>query len=565
MNGKYRLTTLGCKVNQYESQQVREVLESHGLRPAAAGEPAKIAVVNTCAVTGTATRKNRQAIRRLARGGRTPVVVIGCGATAENSALRQLRGVCAVLGHDHDVLSALRALLADQLGLSPTQGTGDAPAVSHGSPNAERDEQSMKPAVRKHERSVTAIQTTTDNPTRRLPIVNSAYALTGRIESFSGHQRAFLKVQDGCDAYCTYCIIPRLRPGLRWKPVEAVVDEARGLVRSGHKEIIVTGIFLGAYGRETAVRKRWAERASTGYERGHSGGLWDSGRRNPLADLVDALADIDGLTRVRMSSLEPGDIDDGLLKVLASRAACVPHLHLPLQSGSPEILRRMNRQYGVDDFLAMIERVQATLDRPAITTDIIVGFPGESEADFQASIDVAKAVGFCKIHAFPFSPREGTAAAKWSRDFVHPAVVRERMQRLADVERESSLAFRRRCIGTTERVIIESSAKNVDATAAVPYGDVGHGRSDRYFEIHFPRAEPSAERIADTSLAGAMRRQPGESGDHVQFPAAGDVVFVHIDRVTPTRTHGTLLPSNGRAPSASRLVHVSKCAVPHDT
>ncbi len=216
-------------------------------------------------------------------------------------------------------------------------------------------------------------------------------------------------------------------------------------------------------------------------------------------------------------------MDDALLEVLAAGGCCVPHLHLPLQSGSSSLLRRMNRQYPCDQYVDMVERVHRALDRPAISTDIIVGFPGETETDFQASIEVARSTGFCKIHAFPFSPRPGTAAARWSKTYVHSTDVRERMRRLAEVERECSLAFRRRFIGEVERVIVESPCGPPDdaggrqARSRIQDGDslsIYHGRADRYFEIHF---ESDAERHA------------------------GDIVAVRVDRVTPTRTHGTVV------------------------
>jgi tRNA A37 methylthiotransferase MiaB len=289
----------------------------------------------------------------------------------------------------------------------------------------------------------------------------------------------------------TYCNIPQLRPTLRSKPIEAAVAEARTLVQAGHKEIILTGIFLGAYGRPTAVRKRF------------------TAQRSPLAALVRAIAEVDGVERLRLSSLEPGDVDGSLLEVLATRRSCVPHPHLPLQSGSERILRRMNRQYTRDAYEHMIDGVRRALDCPAISTDIIVGFPGETESDFEASVEMARGLEFCKIHAFPFSPREKTAAARWQREFVHPAVVRERMRRLAEVERECSLAYRRRLRGCVERVIVEPPDGSPDDLETV---EIRHGRADRYVEIHF-----------DTD--GQVR--------------TGDLVSVRIDCITPTRTHGT--------------------------
>jgi threonylcarbamoyladenosine tRNA methylthiotransferase MtaB len=225
--------------------------------------------------------------------------------------------------------------------------------------------------------------------------------------------------------------------------------------------------------------------------------------------LVEALARVEGLERLRLSSLEPGDVDDSLLGILATHRTCVPHLHLPLQSGSERVLRRMNRQYTVEAFVEMIGRVRRSLDRPAISTDVIVGFPGETEADFEASLEIARFAEFCKIHAFPFSPREKTAAARWQKEFVPPPVVHERMQRLAEVERECSTAYRRRLLGSAERVIVEPSDALDEALNGV---GIRHGRADRYFEIHF-----EADREVHT----------------------GDLVPVRIDRITPTRTHGT--------------------------
>ncbi len=498
MAGKYQLTTFGCKVSQYESQQLRETLESIGLRAAGPHEVPDLAVVNTCAVTSEAVRKGDQAIRRLSRGGLTSVVVVGCGASADAGRLGNSSHVAAVFGHDVDVPTELRKLIVDRLKLcSPNSSDPVRPSAQ---PAAARQ------ALRMNEIRMSPFSASQgaeasspfggaafpiNDSARYLPIVNTPEVLLGRIESFVGHQRAFLKIQDGCDAFCTYCIIPRLRPHVRSKPIDLVVAEAEGLVRAGHKEIILTGIFLGAYGRDTAIRKRFGTASS------------------PLADVVRAVADIDGLTRLRLSSLEPGDVDDALLEVFVSQSRCVPHLHLPMQSGSPAILRRMNRQYTVDAFLAMIERVRSALDRPAITTDLIVGFPGETDADFEASLEVGRQAEFLKIHAFPFSPRAGTAAARWQKEFVSRSEVRRRMGRLAAVERECSVRYRRRLLGTVERVIVETGPDAADT----PWETTRSGRADRYLEVHF------------------------EAADVVP----GEVARVRIDRLTPTRTHGTHL------------------------
>lgn len=532
MPGKYLLQTLGCKVNQYESQQLREMLHHLAFSPARAGEVPDVAVVNTCAVTASALSQSRQAVRRLTREGCSAVYVVGCGAAADAPAFERIPGVAGIFNHERDACAALREHLV-QPGL-------DAPAPLARQPDQAR-QSNLNPSVPHRKegwmipRSASAqIAKAVSQPISILPpplsVVKPAGRLVDRIEQFQGRQRAFLKVQDGCDAFCTYCIIPQLRPNLRSKPVEVAVAEAESLVRAGYREIIVTGIFLGAYGRETAVRKRF------------------STARSPLAELVSALAQVEGLARLRLSSLEPGDVDQSLLDVLASHPVCVPHLHLPLQSGSAEILRRMNRQYTRDEFLDMIDRVRAVLDRPAISTDIIVGFPGETDADFESSLAVARCVPFVNIHAFPFSPRTGTAAARWSRQFIPASLVKNRMNRMEEVDRECSLAFRQQFVGATERVIIEhdahfSSAPRtsdrtvVQRSARPPFAETPsgvprlyHGRADRYFQVHFEAADL----------------------------APGDLVPVRIDRVTTTRTHATALRPRGNRLPLPVLQNVSR-------
>ena len=502
MSSKYRLSTLGCKVNQYESQQVCELLEALGLRPAAEGERADWAIVNTCAVTRSAAAKSRQAIRRLGAAGATQTIAIGCYASADPEAVAALKGVTHVLGHESDILARIRKLVARSLAEIPlraAKGSGPVPPgivqaglrLSGAIPGAPPE---PGPTPRQ---DGSAVATTTISISPCSPFVNTGDSLIGVIQRFSGHTRAFLKVQDGCDARCTYCIIPQLRTRLRSKPIEAAVAEARQLVASGHREIVLTGVFLGAYGRETARRCRFARAAAP----------------SPLAALVDALAKVDGLGRLRLSSLEPGDVDDTLLEVLARHEKCVPHLHLPLQSGSADVLRRMNRQYTVDDFVVMVHRVNAALDRPAISTDVIVGFCGETDEMFEQTLSVARQAKFCKIHAFPFSPRPGTPAARWGKQIVPRQTVKDRMIELRKLEGELAHTFQAQFVGETTRVLVEGTTPSgANEEAAPKPACLAHGRSDRYFEVFFdaPYVKP------------------------------GELVTVRIDRVAPNGVHGIL-------------------------
>jgi threonylcarbamoyladenosine tRNA methylthiotransferase MtaB len=339
----------------------------------------------------------------------------------------------------------------------------------------------------------------------------------------TGRQRAVLKIQDGCDAHCTYCIIPKLRPNLWSKPVRDAVAEARRLVDTGHVELVLTGIFLGAYGQPTALRRRQpgARASSPGLGTPASSPAANGEKLSehgstptPLAALVEALCtQVPGLRRLRLSSLEPGDLSADLLSVLRSHQQVVPHFHLPLQSGSDEILRRMNRQYRRDDFLKMVDAVQAAFDRPALTTDVIAGFPGETDAEFQQTGDLVERAGFIHVHAFHFSPRPGTAAARWKRDFIHGPIVNQRVEALRVLADRASLAFRQSFIGQDVELLVEH-----DRDDAAASGDRGlrHGRCERYFDVSFE--------------------------DRAARP--GDFVRVRVERATLTRTHGRCSAAN---------------------
>ena len=552
MAGKYRLTTLGCKVNQYESEQVRRLLESAGYSPARRGERADVAVVNTCAVTCSATAKSRQTLRKLAKNA-DETIAIGCYATADPDCISEISGVDQVIGHDRDTLGEIQNLIRTrltrsdssrnslaqpfdqsrsnietggmdeaascnplpdlvQMGLHIAGNLSEIPPTSHANPSMLNTNttsiRSLSGEVNYSADNLGAtgelgaIRETAGNagtprlsggyPAKRrsvsLPLADHGMTFTSGLREFGGRTRAFLKIQDGCDASCTYCIIPKLRTTLRSKTIDDAVSEARSLVAGGHKEIVLTGIFLGAYGRETAIRKRFTN------------------RKSPLAALVDALAGVEGLERLRLSSLEPGDMDDELISVITRHSNCVPHFHLPLQAGSGEILRKMNRQYTVEAFVEMVDRVNAAMDRPAITTDIIVGFPGETDAMFEETLAVARHAKFCKIHAFPFSPRPQTAAARWSKDYVHQQTVKDRMAVLGELEKELALAYAKQFIGETHRVLVEGRTK--DDTLSAPA--LAHGRTDRYFEVWLESATAKP----------------------------GDITQVRIDRITPTRIHG---------------------------
>jgi len=274
-----------------------------------------------------------------------------------------------------------------------------------------------------------------------------------QLTCFKGHTRAFLKVQDGCDGYCSYCIIPKTRPVVHSKPVEAVLEEAQTLVEAGHREIVVTGVFLGAYGQRSVRRKNW-----------------DEPQNDKLANLLDKMAEIPNLSRIRVSSLEPADVTPRLLDTFCKRRNIMPHLHLSVQSGSNAVLKKMCRQYRSDELRGKIELIKSRLDRPAITADIIVGFPGETDADFEQTVDLAKETGFAKMHIFSFSARQGTAAAGM-QDTVDNRVIKKRAQILRDLEIKLGLNYLQQFIGETAVILVEKSNGQT------------RGRSERYFMV----------------------------------------------------------------------------------
>jgi threonylcarbamoyladenosine tRNA methylthiotransferase MtaB len=372
-----RVVTLGCKVNQYESQYVKEALESAGYREAGPDERADLCVVNTCTVTAEADAQGRQTIRRLARANPgAAVLVLGCYATREPETVARLEGVTHVV--------ADKARLAE--GLRPFGVT----------------------------------------------------ALAAGVRRFDGHRRAFVKVQDGCLLNCTYCIIPRVRPALRSRDPEEIAEEVAGLVAAGHQEVVLTGIHLGHYGIDLSrgrPRPQWRR-------------LWH---------LLERLDGLPGHFRIRLSSLEAAEVRDDLVRALAGSRRVVPHLHLCLQSGSDRVLALMRRRYRTAGFLERCRRLRQALDVPAFTTDVIVGFPGETEEDFEATCRVVREAGFARVHVFPFSPRRGTPAASYPGRVPVP-VVAERGRRLRRLGQELAEAYCRTLVGRRLEALVEGPA-----------------------------------------------------------------------------------------------------------
>lgn len=374
-----RLVTLGCKVNQYETQLVKETLLSNGFREAAENEAADLCVVNTCTVTGEADSKGRQLIRKLAKknpGTRT--IVMGCYATRDPEVLRDLPGVFEIVRDKRELPDVF-----DRLGIV------DMPdGISH----------------------------------------------------FDGRRRAYVKVQDGCILRCTYCIIPSVRPGLQSRTPESIEAEVRRLIDNGYREIVLSGIHVGHYGVDTT--------------RGKSGlppfRLWH---------LFEKLDRIPGNWRMRLSSIEAVEVNEEFISAAANCEHLCPQFHPSLQSGSEAVLRRMRRRYSMAKFLDKMEQMRERLDHPAFTTDVIVGFPGETDAEFEETLEACRKARFMKIHVFPFSQRKGTPAADFP-DQVKPEVRKERCRILAELERDLAEDYYRTLVGRELEVLVEREARD---------------------------------------------------------------------------------------------------------
>ncbi len=386
---KVAFYTLGCKANQYDTQMMRSQFESANYEVVDADNLADIYIINTCTVTHQGARKSRKITRRLKR--RNPdafVAVVGCYAQVDSDEVMEIDGVDLVLGTKgrQEILSFIeRGMKSEgQINFVQDLDTGD--------------------------------------PFEEV-----------QLEKVRGKNRANIKVQDGCEQFCSYCIIPYARGGVKSRPLDKVVAEAQKLARHDIQEIVLTGIHLGEYGR---------------------------GRSDlDLVQLLEALIEIDGIERIRLSSIEGTEVSDELINLIANSDKLCNHLHLPLQSGSDEILAAMNRPYTVADFKEMVDKIKAKIPQISITTDVIVGFPGESEADFAATCAVVEELEFSSVHVFKYSKREGTPAASFD-DQLHSRVKKKRSKKLRDLAKKLAQQYRQQFIGSKQEVLLEERRDN---------------------------------------------------------------------------------------------------------
>jgi threonylcarbamoyladenosine tRNA methylthiotransferase MtaB len=383
--------TLGCKVNQYETQAIREQFLNAGFKELSNSQPADIYVINTCTVTHRADSDSFNLIRRAKReNSKAEIIAVGCLTELDEDKIKNIdREILIIKNKDKNKI--IERLNIKQL-------------ITHNSQH---------------------------------------------ITYFKGHTRAFLKIQDGCNNFCSYCKVPLVRGASRSRPLDEIIQEASKLVKNGFQEIVLSGICLGAYGRDLSSLLN-------------------------LVDVIEALENIEGLLRIRLSSIEAGDVQDALIQKIAKSKKLCRHLHIPIQSGDDEILKKMNRSYTKDDYLNLIKNIKNRIPEMAITTDVMVGFPGETEENFQNTLNLIKEILPLRTHIFPYSPREGTLAFNL-KDKINSETAKERILYLKDIAKECSISYRKQFLNKNIDVLIETKLRD----------NKGHwqGYADNYIKV----------------------------------------------------------------------------------
>ncbi len=383
--------TLGCKVNQFETETMEGLFRRAGYSLRPFGEPADVCVINTCSVTALGEKKSRQMIRRTRRENPNAVIAVtGCYAQLSPKDLSALEGVRLVIGtQDRGRIVELVEQAAREDGVLLDVG------------------------------DIMKAEAFEDIPLYGAP----------------ARTRAFLKIQEGCENFCAFCIIPYTRGPLRSRPLSGVRSEAAKLVDAGFREIVLTGIHLGAYGR-------------------------DLEEKPTLADAAREVLSLPGLARLRLGSLESVELSEELFTLLREEPRFAKHLHLPLQSGSDAILSAMNRHYDTAAFARLLDDIRQKVPDIAVTTDVIVGFPGETEALFEESLDFVARMDFAKVHVFPYSRRQGTPAARMA-DQVPAPTKKERVRRMEETAEARALKIRETFLGKTEDVLFETVTEGI--------------------------------------------------------------------------------------------------------
>lgn len=423
---------LGCKVNSYETEAMQQLLEDAGYEIVPFREGADVYIINTCSVTNVADRKSRQMLHRAKKmNPSAAVVAVGCYVQAAGAELKKDEAVDLIVGNNQkkDLVEILDDYFADH------ENSGEILDIGHSQEYEEL-----------------------------------------HIRRIADHTRAFIKVQDGCNQFCSYCIIPYTRGRVRSRRPEDIEREVRGIAEAGYKEIVLTGIHLSSYGVD----------------------FKDESEKENLLTLIKRLDQIPGIERLRLGSLEPRIVTREFAKELASLRTICPHFHLSLQSGCDATLKRMNRRYNAAEYKACCEILREEFDNPAITTDVIVGFPGETEEEFAETERFLKAIHFYEMHIFKYSRRAGTRAADMP-DQVPEGTKSVRSDILLALEKQQSLEYRGRFLGTEEEILLEEPIE-IDGTKYM----MGHTRQ------YVKGAVPYEEGLKNKTVKGIFTKALNE-------------------------------------------------------
>ncbi len=381
---KFMIKTLGCKVNSYESEFIRTLFLNKGYTEVENG--ADVIVVNTCTVTNTADNKSKKVINNVKEHNGKNAIVVACGCFCENN----------------------KEKIKDLINADIILGNKD---KSHIVEYVEDFVKNKKRIIKMYDMSNVLFEDM-------------------EIKKYEHNHRAFVKIEDGCNNFCSYCIIPYVRGRVRSKDFNTCLIEFNDIALNGHKEIVLSGIHTGQYN--------------------------SNGKR--LSDLINEISKIDQIKRIRLSSVEITELDDGMMKIIENNPKFVSHLHIPLQSGCNKILKLMNRKYDLDYFTNKVNEIRKYRKDISLTTDVIVGFPGESEEDFLETYNYCKSIGFAKIHVFPYSDRNGTVASKMENK-VLGNVKKDRARRLISLSQELENAYIEKFISRKINVLIEREDK----------------------------------------------------------------------------------------------------------
>lgn len=438
------LHNLGCKVNSYEMDVMQQILQEKGYHIVPFDQAADIYIVNTCTVTNIADRKSRQMLHRAKQLNPDAVVVaVGCYVQTGRETLERDGSIDLAIGNNRKkdiavILEEFLKMRGETVQATPCRER-TVPGVC-GEDLARATPCHGKPMPDKTLQGTTMIDINHTNEYEEMTLKRTVE-----------HTRAYIKIQDGCNQFCSYCVIPYARGRVRSRTQEHVVDEIRGLVTEGVREVVLTGIHISSYGMDFQGRKAYS---------GESG----------LIGLIERIHAIEGLERIRLGSLEPRIMTEETARRLGRLPKLCPHFHLSLQSGSDTVLKRMNRHYTAGEYYAGVEHLRKYFPHPAITTDVIVGFPGETEEEFRETADFLEKVSFYEMHVFKYSRRQGTAAASMP-DQVPEQIKAQRSNLLLAMEKRQSAEFRRYYIGRQAEVLLEEE-KEIGGTRYL----IGHTR-----------------------------------------------------------------------------------------